>query len=257
MNKNKEFPVVELNERACAKVAVKLQKNQFAKEGCENFYGKVERNTYTTQNILDVMKDDVPLVDLGTVASILNAYSTAIFNVITSGNAVKFGKMGTFYIAGKGTVDKENEKPSLTVKFSVSEELRNAVEKIEVRSSGYTEICGKIFSITDVSNGNTDCILKPGCVVALEGERLKTGGEDSGIFFVPFENGIISSDLSDWIKVETPLFSNLPSKLIFTVPENLEEGEYRIVIRTRYGSRFNYERKKLLEIVSDAVLNIV
>ena len=44
---------IRLQESANGRVSVKLQKNNFATDGSENFWGKVERYTYSTQNILD------------------------------------------------------------------------------------------------------------------------------------------------------------------------------------------------------------
>lgn len=46
-----------LQESANGRLSVKLQKNHFATDGSENFWGKVERYTYSTQNILDAMAD--------------------------------------------------------------------------------------------------------------------------------------------------------------------------------------------------------
>lgn len=248
-----DFPVTDLSKTAAAKVSVKLHRNNFAKEGTENYYGKVDRNTYSTENILHIMKDDVPLLDLGTIASVLNAYSSAVFKVLKDGNSVKFGKMGTFYITGKGTVTKENEKPELTVKFSISEELKAAVSNIEVSSASFFEPSGKIISITDISTGMDDLSLKAGCSVAIEGDKLKVLGEDSGIWLSPAEDGGVLASEDEWIKVETPLYCNTSTKLLFTLPESVDSGMYRIVIRSRYCNKANYERKSILQTVSEVV----
>lgn len=253
MNKNNVF--IKLDETVNGRVSVKLQKNQLSKGEFKNFFGRVERNTYSTQNVLDLMKEAIPLVDLGTAASVLTAYSNTILKIIESGNAVKFGELGTFYIAGKGTVDNEDEKPSDTVKFTVSEGLKNAVSNIEIASSEYTVPAGKITRVTDIATGNKDGILTSVSSILVEGENLKIGGEGAGIWFVPVtEKGVLYSDEAEWIKVQTALVYNLPSKLLFTVPENVESGNYKIVVRTRYGSKPNYIRKNFIEAVSDIVI---
>ena len=192
MKANNAF--IKLQESANGRVSVKLQRNQFAKEGTENFYGKVERYTYSTQNILDAMADAVPLVDLGTVTSVLNAYANTVLKVLAAGNAVKFGELGTFYIAGKGTVDTATGKPELTVKFTATRTLKDAVQNVEIASSEYVSPSGLITNVTDVASGKTDGTLTASGSVLLEGTSLKVGGENSGIWFAPIdENGYIKT----------------------------------------------------------------
>ncbi|HAZ96040.1 MAG TPA: hypothetical protein DCW73_02060 [Treponema sp.] len=252
MESNNAF--IKLQESANGRVSVKLQKNQFAKDGAESFYGRVERYTYSTQNILDAMADAIPLVDLGTVASVLNAYAGTVLKVLSAGNAVKFGELGIFYIAGKGSVDNENGKPKLTVKFSATQTLKDAVQNVEIAASEYAAPSGLVTSVTDVATGKSDGNLSASSSVLVEGSSLKVGGEDSGIWFAPVaESGIISSDESKWTKIETALIYNLPSKLLFALPQELESGKYKIVVRTRYAGKSGYERKYLVEAISETV----
>lgn len=72
---------IKLQKSANGRVSVKLQKNHFAKNGENNFFGKVERYTHSTQNILDAMSESLPLVDLGTVTCVLNAYANTVLKV--------------------------------------------------------------------------------------------------------------------------------------------------------------------------------
>ena len=250
-NANNAF--IKLQESANGRVSVKLQKNQFAKDGAENFYGKVERYTYSTQNILDAMAEAIPLVDLGTVASVLNAYANTVLKVLAAGNAVKFGELGTFYIAGKGTVESGNGKPNLTVKFSATQTLKDAVQNVEIASSEYIAPSGIIATVTDVATGKTDGSVTAGGSVLLEGTSLKVGGDDSGIWFAPVSaSGELSSE-SEWIKVESALIYNLPSKLLFALPASVSSGRFKIIVRTRYAGKSGYERKYLVEAVSETV----
>ncbi len=245
---------IRLQESANGRVSVKLQKNNFAKDGSENFWGKVERYTYSTQNILDAMAESVPLVDLGTVTSVLNAYANTVLKVLASGNAVKFGELGTFYIAGKGAVDSTSGKPALTVKFSATPVLKDAVQNVEIASSGYVEPSGTISLVTDIATGKTDGTLTSGTSVLVEGSNLRVGGEDSGIWFAPVtESGNLSDDESQWVKVESALVYNLPSKLLFSIPQGLAKGRYRIVHRTRFTTKAGYERKNLVRTISELV----
>ena len=246
---------IKLQESANGRVSVKLQKNQFAKEGTENYYGKVERYTYTTQNILDAMAQAVPLVDLGTVASVLNAYANTVLRTLAAGNAVKFGELGTFYIAGKGTVDSGGGKPALTVKFSATQVLKDAVQNVEIASSEYAVPTGVIAKVTDVATGRTDGTLTANGSVLVEGTSLKVGGGGSGIWFAPVAgNGELSGDENTWVAVESALVYNQPSKLLFALPPDATQGTYRIVVRTRFVRKSSYERKYLVEAVSETVV---
>lgn len=252
MSVNNAF--IKLQESANGRVSVKLQKNQFAKDGTETFYGKVERFTYSTQNILDAMAAEVPLVDLGTITSVLNAYANTVLKILGTGNAVKFGELGTFYIAGKGSVDNETGKPSLTVKFTATQTLKDAVQNIEIVSSEYVAPSGIITSVTDIATGKTDGTLSANSSVLLAGSSLKIGGNDSGIWFAPVdENEDISNNDANWIKVESALIYNLPSKLLFAIPQNIANGKYKIIVRTRFAGKSGYERKYLVEAISETV----
>ena len=246
---------IKLQKSANGRVSVKLQKNHFAKNGENNFFGKVERYTHSTQNILDAMSESLPLVDLGTVTCVLNAYANTVLKSLSSGNAVKFGELGTFYIAGKGTVEGEGEKPCLTVKFSPTKILRDAVQNVEITDSSFFECNGEIVSVTDVTTGKSDRRLTACGSVLLEGSGLKVGGESSGIWFAPVsENGTVSEDESAWTKAESSLVYNMPSKLLFALPATLTvNGNYKIVVRTRYAGKAGYERKYLMEARSDIV----
>ncbi|WP_443741001.1 DUF4469 domain-containing protein [Treponema berlinense] len=244
---------IKLQESANGRVSVKLQKNHFSKDGTENFFGKVERVTFSAQNILDAMASEIPLVDLGTVTSVLNCYTNTVLKVLSNGNAVKFGELGLFYIAGKGAVENDKTKPNLTVKFSPSQTLRDAVQNVEISSVSLNKFEGEITKIQDITTGNTDGTLTLKGSVLLEGTGLKVGGENSGIYFAPLNEDKNVLTEAEWIKVETTLVFNQPSKLLFSIPESVINGSYKIVIRTHIFGRSNYARKELLEVISDVV----
>lgn len=250
-NSNNAF--IKLEESAAGRVAVNLQKNHFAKDGTESYYGKVERFTYSTQNILADIAEEVPLVDLGTVTGILNAYTKCILKVLAAGNAVKFGELGTFYIAGKGAVDSKTGKPDLTVKFSPTLLLKQSIQNVEITHSEYTEPQGAVLSVTDIATGKTDNTVTRGGSLLLQGKGIKVGGDDSGIWFAP----LIAEDKPDtdegnWIKVESALIYNTQSKLLFTLPATLTaDTKYRIIIRSRYSGKNSHLRKEIVETVSD------
>lgn len=246
---------IKLTESAVGRVGVKLQLNQFNKDSENpNYYGKVERYTLNAQNILDGIASELPQIDTGTAASVLNAYANVVLKSLQSGNAVKFGELGTFYIAAKGVVDSSTGRPNLTVKFTPSKSLKDSVKDVEITSSEYKETTGSISLITDVSSGGSSGTLTAGGSVLLEGNGIKVGGENSGIWFAPVSESEELSIEADWIKVFSAFVYNTSGKLLFALPSELIAGStYKIVIRTKLAGRSGYERKTLVQIVSDAV----
>ena len=244
---------IKLDEQVNGKVSAKLQRNQFAKEGEESFYRRIERHTYNQQNILNVMSSLIPLVDLGTATTVLNAFATATLKTLASGCAVKFGELGTFYIASKGTVG-SSEKPQLTVRFTASQMLKDAVQNVEVSESEYIAPSGSVVLVTDVSTGKTDGSLSLNSSALVEGSSLKVGGEKSGVWFAPVaeDSDSLTSETS-WKKVESAFIFNTPSKLLFSLPKSLEAGKYKIVIRSHFAGKSAYERKYIIETISDVV----
>ena len=128
------------------------------------------------------------------------------------------------------------------------------MQNVEISSAEYVTPSGIITSITDVVTGNTDGILTVNGSVLLEGSSLKVGGEDSGIWFIPIsETEEMNADISTWIKVESSLIYNMPSKLLFALPQTLAVGKYKIIVRTRFAGKTGYERKYFVEAISETV----
>lgn len=108
----------------------------------------------------------------------------------------------------------------------------------------YADGSPEITEITDLSSGFSDGSLSRGKPCRITGSRLKIGGNGSGVWFAPVDaDGRTSTDESAWVKSdEASLFRNKPSELNFFVPDTLEKGSYRIVIRTAYLGKAKAER---------------
>lgn len=248
-----ENTFIKFTEATKGKIKIRLQKNNLARKNSDRFYGKVERNTFTTQNVLNRLSQVIPHIDLGTAVTVLNAYTQVIEKILEEGNAVKLGNIGTFYIATKGSVGCEEEKPDLTVKFTASKELKETVKNMEIVSSEYKKPKGSIEKITDVMTGKEDGTITQGSPVILKGSRIKVGGEKGGIFLAPLGRNGFLKDEEEWIKVDSKLICNTPTKLLFTLPQVAEEGKYKIVVRTHFATRTKYARKEAFDTVSEEV----
>lgn len=114
---------------------------------------------------------------------------------------------------------------------------------------------------SDVAENGSFCIkftpttLAKGKPCRISGSRLKLGGNGCGIFFAPVDSaGNMNDDETSWTSVShSTLFRNMPSELNFFVPDSLEEGKYKIVLRTAYLGK-DKSRKNIVEAASDEIM---
>ena len=254
-NKTSDNSFVSLREGAQGRVSVKLHASNLVKgSDSEQYYGKVARVTYTNQNILDMMADELPDMSVGRITDVLTAYANVIQRILASGGAARFGSMGLFYIAAKGLTGSKTGKTALTVRFSADEPLLSAARNITIADSSLSEPRVTVDRIADVARNASDGTLKGGSSVAIEGSGLRISGQDSGVWCAPTDvDGGCTMDFSQWKKVDSPFFYNTPSKLLFTLPNELEsDGSYCFVLRTRCSGYSKHERKSLIQTVTQS-----
>jgi len=243
---------IHIAESAPGRIRIVLQESNLPENG--SIYGKVLRDRCKTENIVDMVAKKIPLVDTGTIVSVLNAYADSVLEALSRGRSVPFGRLGTFYISAKGAVERDSGKIPLTIKFEAAQLMTEAVGNMEIISAKKSEPHAFISSVINVATGVSGGSLTEGCSVLIKGSNLCIGGKDSGVWFVPsIENGSFSHDEASWIKIDSPLVYNQPSKLLFNLPQSVKAGTYRIVVHTRYLGRRKYERKEIIEIISDKV----
>ena len=238
------------------RVSVKLQRNYFSKDFSDKYVGRAVRNTHTVGNVLQLVANKVPQLDIGTVYSVCDALEKVVTESLGNGNSVNCLKLGVFYIACRGSTDGKSSVPGITVKFIPSEFTKTAIEKITVAQEEYSEPSAVISEIVDVDTGNSDGTLSLNGAVQISGRRLLTGGEGSGIWIAPAtgEQASIDESGADWTQVTAKFSVNKPGTLLFPLPKSLEKGTYRIVLKTRTPSNLKHEQKELITTVSDSVL---
>lgn len=241
---------VKLREQKSGQVSVKLQRNLFKGSVAENYYGKVNRVLYSNQNVLDKMAEKLPDMTIGKITDVMTVYTQVVLEILKLGGALRFGTLGTFYIASKGTTESQTGKTELTVKFSCDESLCKAVEGVEIADSQFIEAKCLIDAITDLSRGENDGKIKAGASVIIEGSGLRIFGEDSGIWCAPLEGSKPTNDEDSWTKTDGKFFYNTPKKLLFTLPSGIAIGKYCFILRTRCSGYSKHERKDLIETVS-------
>lgn len=249
MEKKFDNSFVNLREEAGGRVSVKLQPNMLNNSDPSQYYGKVTRVTYSNQNLLDMVAEELPDMSIGKITDVMTSYTAVLRRTLAKGCACKFGTLGTFYIASRGTTESANGKTGLTIKFTPEKNLHDAVQKIEIAESGYAAPKITVDSITDIARNATDGALKLGTSVSIRGNNLRIGGTESGIWCAPIDDeGKFTGDDTDWKEVARDFFINTSKNLVFTLPEGLESGrEYCFVLRTRLVGYSKYERKVILQ----------
>ena len=244
---------INLRDGAAGQVLLRLHANKLNAEGQGiGYYGKVARFTYSNQNVLDLMAEQLPDMKVGRITDVMTAYTKVLLGVLASGHAVRLGSLGCFYIAPVGIAANPGERLPLTVRFSPDGTLLDAVSKVEVSASTVAAPGVDFGTITDVSRVAADGTLIAGGSVLIEGSGLCIGGKESGLWLAPAtDDGRPSGTEAEWQKVSSFLY-NFPRKLVFTLPADLAAGKYVFVLRTRFGGSSKYERKEMLEGVSGA-----
>ena len=108
-------------ENPNGRVSVKLQRNYFSKDSSDKYIGRAVRNTHTVGNVLQLVANKVPQLDIGTVYSVCDAFEKVVTESLGGGNSVNCLNLGLFYIACKGSTDGKSSTPGITVKFIPSE----------------------------------------------------------------------------------------------------------------------------------------
>ena len=242
-------------ENSSSILSVTLHENNFTKNG--TYYATVTRNMATFKNILSEIAEDNKGMDPFMLQYAAILIQKKILKMLEQGKAVNVLDLGTMYIAmkcnAKGKSDVA-ECGSFHIKFTPTELANSALASLSVDKIVYADGSPEITEVTDLSSGASDGNLTRGKPCRITGSRLKIGGNESGVWFAPVDaDGRTSTDESAWVKSdEASLFRNKPSELNFFVPDTLEKGSYRIVIRTAYLGK-GKSRKNALKTESDVV----
>ena len=242
-------------EKPKGRVAVKLQRNHFSKDSSDKYVGRAVRKTHTVGNILQLIAEKVPQLDIGTVYSVCDALEKVVTESLRAGHSVNCLNLGIFYIACKGSTDGTSSSPAITVRFIPSEITKTAISEVAIDQQSYTEPVAIISKILDVETATAEGILTLNGTVQIVGHKLLIGGEDSGIWIAPATGAEAEIDPSgaNWIQVTAKLSVNKPGTLLFPLPKTLTAGTYRIVLKTRTPSNIRYVRKEIIKTISDPV----
>lgn len=236
------------------KVKVNLSTSTFGDD--KVFYGKVVKNLITASNFYKELQDELPEISEGIIFAVCNAVQKRTLKLLKKAYAVDCLSLGIFRIATSGTTDSTTGTIPLTVKFTPSELVKEAIRGIQINEVSVSKPKIIIDKIIDISTGLDNGILTPNNSVEILGTGLKVLGNDSSIWFCEAdENGNYSNDENTWIKVQR-IHYNCQKKLQIILPNSLTSGtKYVIVIKTRSSSSGSTEIKILRTVIS-AIIKI-
>jgi hypothetical protein len=139
-------------------------------------------------------------------------------------------------------------KHRITVDAVLSKAMREELKQVGVRVLGVADSGARIMLVTDVATGKTDGFITPGDDILVAGDKIKILGKTQpdgtpepgiNLFFVT-PNGL------DVIPA-TRISENMPSHIVARVPANLDEGEYRLRIVTRFAGANLLKTPRVIE----------
>lgn len=155
------------------------------------------------------------------------------------GFAVDIMEICKLYIAPKNSVRSLTpEAETITgfeARFSVNDDLKTTLESVSASVTSVVDSSPLISQIENLVDGTIDTTLKATFSARLTGKKLKVGGNESGIWFVPAAvDGSASTDETGWINVdESFVTKNTARTLEFYLPRSLGTGKkYFIAVRT-------------------------
>ena len=212
------------------------------------FYGKISRNTESTENIIARITERNPGIDALLIEHCAELLNREITEVISEGKAADVIGLGTLYVSigGHASSSSPDTLGGFRVRFEASQNVQ--------RAAGSRIKAGSIRMLTGAPVLNSVASLPPGAetvlrarkYVRIRGSRLKIGGPAGGIFLVPAAaDGTPDPVELHWTAIpEQNISRNAPSILEFRLPDSVTSG-LRLFIAVRSGITHNNIPRKV------------
>lgn len=207
-------------------------------------YAKVKRNTAFIGNIVTKILEHNKVMDRETLLYSAGLFRNAILELLKTGKAVDLLEMGTLYIKPNSSIDSEaptvEDVPEMTLSFTPSDLALEAVKGVTAGADISTSHEPFLGSLYNIHTRQTSTELSIGYSARIIGRRLKIAGDEAetGIYLASCaEDGSYDTDSSTW----TPLgmeniIDNTNTKILFNIPASVAAGNYRLILKTAYGS---------------------
>ncbi|UVQ47464.1 DUF4469 domain-containing protein [Parabacteroides faecis] len=154
-------------------------------------------------------------------------------NIVKTGTAMFTPAIEGLFLGKTGMVDPAKNK--CTVNIIPTAAMRSELDKVTMEFSGTVKESGgaRIGLVKDVTTGKTDGTITPGGMIDVTGSKIRCINADgTGIGSLTL---LKSTDRS--VATSITLFGiNDPSRLMFTLPANLEAGTYELTLETYFST---------------------
>ena len=235
------------------KLTVTLHKNPF---DAQSYIGSISRQTVTLNTLAKRIKENDAGLSEYTIFNVAGQLKKEALNAIKRGQAVNVLGLGTLYMVPDGTVSLYSPDDALSKKISLrftpSSDATDAVSDLKINLVTVSDPAPQINSIMSLPSVDGENVFKAGKAISISGDKLKIGGEDSGIFLCKADDeGNVSSAAQVQVG-ERLIVRNKMRELEFFIPSDLAPGSYRIKLVTR-SSGGSTMRKTALTALSDTI----
>ena len=207
-------------------------------------YARVKRNTAFIGNIISKILEHNKVLDRETLLYSAGLFRNAILELLKDGKAVDLLEMGILYIKPNGSIDSAvpgiEDVPEMTLSFTPSDIALEAVKNVTAGadiSMTNEPVLESLFNIHTKHEGSE---LSIGHSARITGKRLKIAGNEmeTGLYLASCsENGIYDNDFSTWTALGAEnIVDNTNTNILFNIPNDITAGNYRLILKTAYGS---------------------
>nr|WP_129732208.1 DNA-binding domain-containing protein [Parabacteroides goldsteinii] len=160
---------------------------------------------------------------------------------VVTGSAQYAPSLGGVFIGDTGLIDPAVNKCAVNIAPSLA--MRTEVAKVQPKFSGTVRRMGgaRISLVKDVATGKTDGTITPGGMLDVTGTKIRcTGADGTGLGSVQLQKLADHSAAATF----TQLGINDPSRLMFTLPADLADGEYQLVVETWFSTTSTLLKEK-------------
>jgi hypothetical protein len=209
-----------------------------------DYMGVVTDNeTIDVSGIVKKMIGKGSTVTTAEALSVIEEFEYAIVEEVKNGNNVRTN-LFKIYASVSGVFNSEEDsfdasRHAVRLNLSAGSRLAEAIEDIELKKVAITSPQPVIQRFMDLKSKVINESFAPGRIASIRGLLLKFDEEDiqQGIFF-------IASDGSE-TRVDE-IAKNMPSELLFFVPETLRIGSYQVEVRTKFHKSKTLKKTRLL-----------
>jgi hypothetical protein len=175
--------------------------------------------------------------------SVIEEFEFAIVEEIKSGNNVRTN-LFKIYPSVSGVFNSEEDnfdasRHAIRLNLSAGSRLAEAIKEIQLKKVAITSPQPVIQRFIDLKSKAVNESFMPGRIASIKGSMLKFDEEDNnqGIFFIGVDGSETRVD---------EIAKNMPSELLFFVPESLGSGSYQVEVRTIFHNSKTLKKTRLL-----------